>query len=534
MTRKVPKIKGIHDNSRIIAIGNIFRLKDGSEWMIKIQLDPDQKKQSLGISQLPLLARRRVLNATEEPRVAGYEMKLTLHDVGLKAVKIKDCPLPSVSKQRDKNQWCFCFQQGAIEVYLPQLELARALFLYEPYLCRLAMAPGGIAEEFDVQQRGESDSIQIGLLKSCSLPKHMRANHELRRALAWLILDPQIRSAFESISRYQLIEGEEKDRYRVWQFRFDPPPLDQVTVTVRGHYDQARSTIFVYEIYRIDGLPSNHHNKVLFLDPEYRESVPGAGKGTSAARASYSEPEIDDDVPPLAEAREVVLEGPKIVRSYIDPAHTTRRGIGKRGGNGGRKEADIDDVENSEPIVASTDEGSRKGHVFSGAIDTVNDQSDDIRNYASRFHEFSRMIEVLQVKGCKKDYFELRKLPPVSGHSKHLLDDGNPRLWAVVLLRRNGVQFGLMEVDTFSSRKQMSTLLVKGPSTSFNWNRCLAEIERRVVCESLRWPTEYLDAAFCMGEVQRIPHPQTFSGNKDLLETDVIEHWAERISARMQ
>ena len=80
----------------------------------------------------------------------------------------------------------------------------------------------------------------------------------------------------------------------------------------------------------------------------------------------------------------------------------------------------------------------------------------------------------------------------------------------------------------------MSTLLVKGPSTSFNWNRCLAEIERRVVCESLRWPTEYLDAAFCMGEVQRIPHPQTFSGNKDLLETDVIEHWAERISARMQ
>ncbi len=63
------------------------------------------------------------------------------------------------------------------------------LFLYEPYLCRLAMIPDGLIEEFDIIPLDDPNSIQVNLLPSCSLPQHVRGDNELRRALATIILD---------------------------------------------------------------------------------------------------------------------------------------------------------------------------------------------------------------------------------------------------------------------------------------------------------------------------------------------------------
>lgn len=535
MSRKVPKIKGIHENSQIKAIGNVFRLIDGSEWNVNVQLEPDHHKQSLGISQIPFLARRRILNATEQPRAAGYQKVFTLNNVAWQAVKIKHCPVQGVAQRQDKEQWCFQFQQDGVKVYLPQLELARALFLHEPYLCRLAMNPGGIAEEFEIQHLDDSDSIQINLLESCSLPKHIRGHHGLRRALASVILDPQMRRAFESISKKQIEDGQDIGRHRVWQFRFDPPPLEQVLLTVRGHFDQAKSAMFVYEIYGLEGLPCNHAHNVNFFDPDYKRQTPGNRTATSVSPVSYPEVEVDDnEIPLVAEAKEWVLESPQVIRSYIDPANTTRNGKGTLRPYAGHKEVESNGEKDVEVLDVSTDEGSRKGHVPCAGIDGLDDQSDDVHNYTGRFQIFAAMIEMLQDKGCKENYSELRKLPAVVGRSKHLLDDGTPRLWSIYLLNLNGIQFALMEVDTFGNRNQLSTLLVRQPKEKFDWNAAFPEIERRVVQESLKWPTKYLNVTFPADAVQRISHPQTPSENKALLEADSIKHWADRVFARMQ
>lgn len=535
MSRKIPKITGIKNDSQIKAIGNIHRHLNNAGWRINIQLEPGKDKRSLGISQIPLLARRRVINATEEPTAAGYEMSFTLDGVTWEAVKIRDCPVRGVAQSPDADQWCFQFQRGHIQIFLPQLELARALFLYEPYLCRLAMIPNGLAQEFDVQPLADPGSIQINLLKSCTLPKHFRGDHELRRALASVILDPDMRKAFESISKYQTENGKDIRGHRVFEFRFDPPPLNEVHLTVRGHYDQAKAAIFVYEIYGIEGLSCNHAHRVHFFDPDYKQATPGSGAPIKVKPTPLPPPAINDDkTPQEPKPTEWVLESPQVIRSYINPAHTTRNGIDKKRSSGTSTENEPNSDTDKGGKEANTDEPSKDGNVPCAGIDGLDDQSDDTHNYASRFQAFAAMVANMQIKGCIELNHVLRKLPAIAGRSKHLLDDGNPRLWSIYFLSLNSVSLALMEVDTFGNRSQLSTLLIRQPSTNFDWGSALPEIERRVVHEHLKWPTKYLEATFPAGTVQRIPHPQTSSGDKAFLEADSIQHWADRILVRMQ
>ena len=122
MSRKIPKIKGIDDNSKIKAIGNMFRRLDCSNWRVNVQLDPKQKKLSLAISQIPLLARKRTLNTTETSKPAGFKKEFILDKSPWSAVKIKEVPIAGVSNQQDHEQWCFKFMADGIQVYLPQLE----------------------------------------------------------------------------------------------------------------------------------------------------------------------------------------------------------------------------------------------------------------------------------------------------------------------------------------------------------------------------------------------------------------------------
>ncbi len=534
MSRKVPKIKGIENDSQIRTIGNIYRRLDNSSWKINVEFEPGQIKHSLGISQIPLLARRRILNATKVTQPAGFRMVFDLKNSHWDAVKIKHIPLPGVARRQDREQWCFRIEAGGNQIYLPQLELARALILYEPYLCRLVMSPGGLLEEFDVQQLDDPDSIQINLLPSCSLPRHVRGDNELRRALAMIILDPEMRHAFDSISRYQIEYGKYINNYRVWQFRFDPPSLDQVRLTVRGHFDQTTSSMFVYEIYGLEGLKSNHPHNVHFFDPSFASQTSGQGGVVPVQPKMCADVEIDDDDIPLARgAQEFVLETPQIIRTYRNPAHTTRNGKSRPRSSGRQKESETDEGRNDGVIDISTDESSKIGQLIAGGIDSIHDQSDDTNNYATRFEAFNAMVEVLKINGCEVLLSKLRKLPEIEGFSKQRLEDGNPRCWSIQILSFKKAIFALMEVDTQGSNTRLSTLLVKQPSDDFYWAAVLPEIEKRVVRDSLKWPTKYLNSKFINHNVQRIKHPRNPEKNQDIMDADSVEHWAERILARM-
>jgi len=283
------KFKGVENNSVIREIGSLFRRHDGSDWHINVKLAPGQKKQHFGVSQIPVLARRRVVNASEQPRPAGFQSRIVIENTRhWRTEPIEACPIPVVNRQDDGQQWCFNFEFGGTQYYLPQLELARVLFFHHAYITRLALISGGLSQEFDVQRIDKLSKVIVNILPTCTLPLYVRGDYALRRLLAWILLDDEARLSFESIARNQLQNGYDTDKYRLWRFQFEPPPLSGVELTLRGHYDQERKAFCVYEIYGVSNLSCGCSAYVDFVDPRFAERRAGLGRAVRPGSQSAS------------------------------------------------------------------------------------------------------------------------------------------------------------------------------------------------------------------------------------------------------
>jgi hypothetical protein len=530
------KFKGIKDNSTIKEIGSIYRRSGSSDWRLNIKLQPGQKKESFDISQLTALARRRVLNSTEELKPAGYEIRMTVIDATQWAhQRIGDCPIHSVAIQEDKDQWCFCFEDDqGVTYYLPQIELARVLFFHYGYLSCLAMTPDGLSEEFYIQEHERADYAEISILPTSSLPRYMRGSHKLRRLLAWILLDKEVRSSFESIARYQLMEGENVGNYRCWKFHFDPPALEGVLLTLRGHFDQSHRAFFVYEIHGVEHLHNNGPEQVVFCDPLFMPQEVGKGVGVKAAQMPLVQPVIDDDEAPSIESNEQVLQLPPVELSFVNPAHTNRKGIGSGHRHGGGLwTTDRTSEQNCVDIEVSTGEPTVRGKLSAAVFDAVEDLSDDLHHYTHRFKAFAEMVEILQAKGCLLLATEIRRLPAVIGYSKYLLADGNPRCLSFQLLSIRNQKFVLLEVDVSDKKGSLSTLLLKQPSVDFDWGTELPLLEKLLVQKSLAWPKDHLKKKF-PGLHKLVNHQPTTSSNRVLSESHLVQRWADRVYNLMQ
>lgn len=525
------KIKGVEENSKIGAIGSLFRRLDDSRWDIDIKLLPDQKKKYLGFSQMPMLTRHRILNPRENFRPAGFRLEVGIESTQTwEVTPIKSCPIPVVSQRKDSDQWCFVFKHDGIQVFLPQLELARALFFHHAYLSRLSLIPQGLMQEFDVQREGGIHA-QINILPTCTLPLYARGDHALRRALAWILLDADARESFDSISKYQLQDGYDTPKYRRWTFRFDPPLLADVSLSVHGHYDRELKALFAYEIHGISNLAGDCPESVDFVDPRYREPAPGA-KGTAPPGALQApELDIDDNEDPTPENASIRIDTPMVAFEFANPIRTTRVGMGK-GASGGIAENDETASQEKVELEVSTDEASTQGALPSADYDGMYDQSDDAHLYADKFEAFEQMVaQLVKQSHCSSMRREIRKLPMVEGCTKHLLPDGNPRCLAFHLVKRGRFVYALLEVDTSDDKNRISTLLLREQAGQ-DWNRLVAELEIRLVKRSLAWPSEFIKQRFG-NAFKRIPHPQTSSVYKALLDQNSIQHWMERVYVGM-
>lgn len=97
----------------------------------------------------------------------------------------------------DKRQHCFCFLANNIQIYLPQLELARVLFLHDGYLSRSALEPDYLRSEFSIEYPGPNVAW-VNVLPSSSYPLKSLDDYESRRLLSWILIDPDARASYES------------------------------------------------------------------------------------------------------------------------------------------------------------------------------------------------------------------------------------------------------------------------------------------------------------------------------------------------
>jgi hypothetical protein len=322
------RIDGFSDDSVINGIGSLFRRNDGSLWRINLSTSPVKSERSyLTLSQSPIIVRQRVLNSKTEVSKKGYHKSFTIKDThGWQVAKVKDCQVIKHHRKADGEQYCFVFQIGdGTTVYLPQFELARALFLHDGYLSRTAMTPDVLQAEFDVIVNKDIGVATIDVMPNCTYKVDYYNEPSCRRLLSWILINDNVRRSYESIGRYQLLEGEELGKYRVWDFKFDPPSLENTRFSVKGWFDPDLNSMFVHEIEGLADIPIDLPDKVLFSHPNFTKDVSGKGNGGYAAGTERPlEHNIDDEASASADNKVVIIKPPSIAMSFDKAVETIK------------------------------------------------------------------------------------------------------------------------------------------------------------------------------------------------------------------
>lgn len=525
------RFEKLPDDTTILAIGSLFRRIDKSQWGVNLDLTPKATTASLSLSNIPILARKRVLNPASEYRPAGSCLAFTIDNTRTWQRKtLGDYPVPQAIRTMDKRQYCFCFFANDIEIYLPQLELARVLFLHDGYLARSALEPDYLRSEFLIEHVSP-DLARVKVLPSSSYPLKSLGDLESRRLLSWILIDPDASASYQSIGRSQKLNGYEQNGYRQWAFEFTPPPLSSASFEVRGRIDKDTKTMFVYEVAGLRNIQANVPSTVEFFHPKLRENVRGEGKSGGLLVGEYPDiHSVHDGVEADADTSPVLLQAPAVAFEFSNAFNTRKVAEKKQESAQGKIEEGLGslvsaDVSTEEPVV---------GGVLACAEWVMGtDQTDDLHLYVSKFDCFELMLDQLvTTHGCTIKSKQLRKLPKLHRCNRHLLSEGNPRCLAVVEVAFKNQIFHILEVDTSDGVCSLSTQLLKLTSPQ-TWKEQLKLLEKELIQKSLSWPSKRLSELCGEDGYFGIPHPQTKSVDKGKLPEESIKHWAARVYSWM-
>lgn len=515
---------------KIMAVGSLFRLIDGNQWKINIHCIPKKSSNWLTMSNAPVIISHSILNRTAEGGSTGWKSSFTITDTDTWQVKkLGDFPRVVKVNPEVTKQFCFVFRvTDNTTVYLPQFELARALFFHDGYLSRTALEPSCLAVEFDVSLDGAPEKAVINVMPSAGYTLKHFDEPSCRRMLSWILLDPHARKSYESIGQFQKQYGYDKGRYRMWNFQFEPPPMPFARFNIRGKFDAESNSLFVYEIEGIGNLKADLPDSVEIRHPDFEVKIAnGAGQvligegQQSPVRHDIHEVEANSD-------RQPHILRSKTIDIQFDKAFKTCKMASKKRltqlvkmDNQADEGGSISDV--------SVEEGSIVGELPGADWNNVNDITDDLANYTNKFTCFLGMIDrLVSHHGCEVKSNELRKLPFVPGHTKHLLKpDDFPRCLAVVELIADGRHFHILEIETSDGDKPLSTQVLRLIEPE-SWKKNLETLEVELVTRSLCWPISFLHSLSGEGCQQGVSHPKTQCHNKGFLETASIHHWGER------
>ena len=523
------KFTQLTDDVSIQGIGDFFKKEEESTWRINLGFYPKQAKSFLTISNAPVLVRKRVLNPTSESKPAGLGLSFSIVDTFKWVVKkLGEYPVIDKVKFIEKEQLCFVFEiDSGISIYLPQFELARALFLHDAYLSRTALETASLKAEFDVITDSAFKTARINILPSSGYPRKSLEDYQSRRLLSWILVDKEARRSFDSIGWYQTLYSANKNGYLHWNFQFKPPPLRSAKLEVRGWKDVASKTFFVYEITAIQNITVNIPETVEIYHPKFVESleVKGVGGGMGAG-IQIEDYEIQEGESANSDQPHHIIQAPSVKFSFANPFKTVKVA---------RKEQNrtSDSATEETPEIASNEvsieEPTRSGQLASADWNIDSDETEDVHLYANKFDCFQKMLDHLVGQhGCIIISKHLRKLPHLARCKKHLLtNDGNPRCIAVVEILVESKTFYVLEVDTSDAINALSTqiLLLNLPE---DWTKQLIEIERALIKKSLVWPNNLFTRCCGEGNFKGVLHPKSPASGLGLLDPESIEHWAGR------
>ena len=502
------KIKNFPENARITFLGSIFKDIKNSEWNITVGLENDKystKDQRYILnharfSNMPLLARNRRFNQTK---------LFTPFNESTITIKIDDFQKWDILIN-ESGQYSFSNivsdihgKYTDIEIILPQIELARVLFLHNAYLSRSALDQRCLSGEFDII-KGENQTL-INIPTLCNFPRDQYDNVGMRRLLAWILLDTEARTSFESISKNFLSEKLQTKFREFWNFNFVPPSLKGAELTLKVYLSPKKNKYYVNEILAISNLPSEINHTVIFCSPTFtvkNTQVSSEGSSGGSKPPRNEDPIIDNEKEANSDKLTVIIDSPKIILALSSPFET-KKAVIKRSGKKGRLNSDYITTL-SEPDV-STGESSIFGEIGRGEFENCQDESDDLELFMKRFEAFKIMIEQFTSQHNILPRITISKLPAVNRSRLHLTDDGNFRCIAEVKLEFQDQPFIILEIDTSDNHKSLSTLIVKVENLEA-WEQHFQSFKEDIIKRSLRWPT--VESLKGIGIPKGLNHPK--------------------------
>lgn len=526
-------LKGFKDDTWLNGIGDFFCRKDGVRWGINLSIYPSKEhgKDSTSLSNAPMLVRKKIINPTKDYYRKDYEITFTVTSAREWRIEtLENCTAVERRLHQETEQHCFVFYlQDGTRIYLPQFELARALFFHNGYLARSSVIHDVLNNEFTVEYDNVWDKAIINVLDTCNCPAELFNDYGYRRLLAWLLMDADARHSYDSIGNIQLREGEDKGQYRRWTFRFEQPALEGASLKLKGNFDPESQTLLVYEVTSIRNIPANLPEHIEFYSPKFFTQV--AGKGVVAGSAAERPPGYNvDDVAEGSRENKPVMIRDNTTELAFNRAVQTSKISKKRKSTGKGREDDGEQGAASKDV--STEEQGPYGNLPSADWNGLNDQTDDDHLYLNKFDSYFKMLDLLEEKhGCRVIKSPLRKLPAIGKCKKHLLEnDKSPRCMSVVHVTVGGTDYYLLEVDTSDASKALSTKVILASAIG-DIEPHLYELEKQLMKASLSWPKAYLDKL--VGERNHTWVPHQKSDKAGALTAEEIERWSARAAAKL-
>lgn len=526
-------LKGFKDDTWLNGIGDLFCKTDGVRWGVNLSIYPGKEKGSdaTSLSNASLLVRKNIINPTKQYYPNSHEQSFEITTTqDWDVAQLKSCPALERPLPKELQQYCFEFSiEEGIRVFMPQFELARALFFHNAYLARSSVLHDVLSNEFITETEPKLNWANIHVLETCNCPMELFNDYGFRRHLAWLLLDQEVRFSYESISRYQLLHGVDVGHYRRWTFQFDPPSLQGVVLNVRGRFEPISRSLLVYEVCGIRKIASNIPKVVEFTSPKFRTPEAGKEGGAGGDPRRPDEHKLDDESEESGENKPVMLKANQVAFEY-EQAVETRKVSKKTKPAGGRKDEDGEPSEASKDV--SSEEQGPLGDLPSAEWDALDEQTDDAHLYLNKFDSYFEMLRLLEEQhGCKVIKYPLRKLLAVGKCKMHILKtDGNPRCMSVAHVTVGSVGYYLLEVDTSDASKALSTKVIVASAVG-DIVKYLSEIERQLLKASLSWPVGLLNQLFGKDGHSWVAHQK--SSKEGAQSADETKKWASRLYTQL-
>jgi hypothetical protein len=525
------KIKGVEENDQLTYIGSLFRHAYSSDWHLQVRFKKSQKKSVLA-SLLPDLAVGRTYNLTDTPK---SKQKITLFNWSnvVSESTGEGLNLPSIPGIY-RNERYFVLEKKQGYLAIPQLELARVLFLQNSKMFHYALDSISLGIDFQSFQPDEKNLL-IEVNSTTQLSKNRFEQIFNPSKLAYTLCDKAGKESFLSIAQSLLknrldAKNEKGELSTWWAFSFNVPTLSYSKLKACLYRSpnlwKGRPVHIVTEVFSLTQVPNSLPENIHIFSRDWLKISVQQGKDDSAERGSSPEYfEVND-----AEAASCFLPE-KIIQSLgeseftLDPKRkfetlTTKKkihlvvdGI----------ESDITDTE-----LASTDLSTLLGT----ATPVVSSSNTEYEADESVFEVFKAMIQVLDTLGkVSLVNYEIRRLNKV-GNSRlqNRQNGGGSRLAAIAHFRRESLleSYSLIEIDLsdYGSKKPLSTLLFK--------YSCLDEARGRVdailsalVGNSLKWPRDYFKSnKIVTAFIDHKPGLHSLGVNDAVLKIDA---WATKV-----